>query len=485
MKAFLTLLTLAVISAAVFALGSYRRGAGDKPVLHIADEVALTVVVARPEKGEIIRLVQAPGDVEPVLEVDIRSEIVAKIEEMPIKEGDTVRKGDLLCRLDDKNLLAEIESAQARIAQLQSAIVQAKADLEKAERDLTRQVGLSEADATSDLELRDYKTTYDKARSMHEMRGHELAQADAGLKRIKEDLRRTVIRAPIDGVVSKLVAKQGEVVVTGTMNNPGTTIMTISDLSKMQVRTRVDEVDIPLVNPDQKARIYLQTDQNAPVPARVVRVASKGTKATGRDVVTFETLLEVLSDDARVKPGMTANVEIEVARRDDAITVPVEAVVHRMRKDLPDEVVAAFDRKQVNLDLSTRAKQAQYIKVVYVMDKDVAKVRVVESGIADTRRVELSEGVGLDDTVIIGPYRSLDQIKDGKKVALADTEKKDAKGTKSAEADDQRQAAKDAPPADKKDESTSDKDDKKGEQKDEQKSASDEGEKTAAARNTP
>ncbi|MEK7710302.1 MAG: efflux RND transporter periplasmic adaptor subunit [Planctomycetota bacterium] len=485
MKAFLTLLTLAVISAAVFALGSFRQGTGGKPVLHVADEVALTVNVAKPEKGEIIRLVQAPGDVEPVLEVDIRSEIVAKIEEMPIEEGDTVRKGDLLCRLDDKNLLAEIESAQARIAQLQSAIVQAKADLEKTERDLTRQVSLSEADATSDLELRDYKTVHDKARSMHEMRGHELAQAEAGLKRIKEDLRRTVIRAPIDGVISKLVAKQGEVVVTGTMNNPGTTIMTISDLSKMQVRTRVDEVDIPLVRPDQKARIYLQTDQNAPAPAKVVRVASKGTKATGRDVVTFETLLEVLSDDARVKPGMTANVEIEVARRDDAITVPVEAVVHRMRKDLPDDVVAAFDRKQVNLDLSTRAKQAQYIKVVYVMEKDVAKVRIVESGIADTRRVELSEGVGLDDTVIIGPYRSLDQIKDGKKVALADTEKKDVKGTKSAQADDQRQTAKDSKLAEKKDESTGDKDDKKGEQKDEQKSASDEGEKTAAARSSP
>ena len=87
MKAFLTLLTLAVISAAVFALGSFRQGTGDKPILHVANEVALTVNVARPEKGEIIRLVQAPGDVEPVLEVDIRSEIMAKIEEMPITEG--------------------------------------------------------------------------------------------------------------------------------------------------------------------------------------------------------------------------------------------------------------------------------------------------------------------------------------------------------------------------------------------------------------
>lgn len=476
MKALFTLLLLAAISAGVFALGSFRKNAGDKPMLHVAEEVALTVNVAKPEKGEIIRLVQAPGDVEPVLEVDIRSEIVAKIDEMPVEEGDRVHKGDLLCRLDDKQLLAEIESGEARIAQLRASIMNSDTDLEKCERDLVRQVSLSESEATSDLELRDYKTLRDKAKAMREMRQHELAEAEAGLKRIRENLAKTIIRSPIDGVISKRVAKQGEVVITGTMNNPGTTIMTISDLSKMQVRARVDEVDVPLVKPDQKARIYLQTDQNIPVPARVVRVASKGTKQTGRDVVSFETLLEVLSNDGRVKPGMTANVEVEVARRDEAITVPVEAIMHRMRKDLPDELIAEFDRKQATVDLSTRAKQAQYIKVLYVMDKDVAKVRLVESGIADTKRVELMEGVGLDDTVIIGPYRSLDQLKDGKKVALSDKDKKAKPGDKAAEPKEQ-QAAKDAKPEEKKS--------KEAGKDDEKKAESEEKEKTAAARTSP
>lgn len=449
MKAMLTLILLAAISAGVFALGSFRKGDGGKPVLHVADEVALTVNVAKPEKGEIIRLVQSPGDVEPVLEVDIRSEIVAKIEEMPVEEGDQVKKGDLLCRLDDKQLLADIESGEARIAQLKASITNAETDLEKCERDLTRQISLSESEATSDLELRDYKTMRDKGKAMLEMRKQELAEAEAGLKRIRENLAKTIIRSPIDGVISKRVAKPGEVVITGTMNNPGTTIMTISDMSRMQVRARVDEVDVPLVQSDQKARIYLQTDQNNPVPARVMRVASKGTKQAGRDVVSFETLLEVISNDGRVKPGMTANVEIEVARRDEAITVPVEAIVHRMRKDLPESVVAEFDAKQANVDLSTRAKQAQYIKVVYVMDKEVAKVRLVESGIADTKRVELTEGVQLDDTVIVGPYRSLDQLKDGKKVALNDKDKKGKPVDKAGEPKEQ-QAAKDAKPEDNK-----------------------------------
>lgn len=376
MKGLLTLLVLAAISAGIFALGSLRGKSDGKAILHVAEEVALTVSVAKPAEEEIIRLVQAPGDVEAVLEVDISSEIVAKIIEMPVEEGDVVKKGDLLCRLDDNNLLAEVESGQARIAQLRAAIVQADADLEKAERDLVRQVALSETEATSDLELRDYKTLRDKMKAVREMRHQELVQAEAVLKRIHEDLARTVIRSPIGGVISKLVAELGEVVVTGTMNNPGTVIMTISDLSKMQVRARVDEVDIPLVQPGQKARVYLQSDQDKPVPAQIIRVASKGVKPTGRDVVTFEAIMEVHSHEARIKPGMTANVEIEVDRRGDAITIPVEAIVHRMRKDLSESAVAEFDRLQAGVDLSDRVRQAQYIKVVYVMENDVAKVRV-------------------------------------------------------------------------------------------------------------
>ncbi|MGD2110130.1 MAG: efflux RND transporter periplasmic adaptor subunit, partial [Phycisphaerae bacterium] len=313
-----------------------------------------------------------------------------------------------------------------------------------------------EADATSELEVRDYQTARKRARAILEMRRQELAEASAGLKRFKEDLKKTIITSPITGIISRLNAKQGEVVVTGTMNNPGTVIMSISDLSKMQVRARVDEVDVPLVKPDQKCRVYLQSDPDAPVPARVVRVAAKGLKQVGRDVVTFEALLEVLSDDERIKPGMTANVEIEVAKQGDAITVPIEAVVHRLRKDLPEKVVTAFDEKQSTLDISERAKQGQYIKVLYVKDDEKAHVRLIESGIADTRRVEIRDGVSLDETVIVGPYRSLDQLKDGKKVALSEEDKKKEASEESSEDEDEAVT--------KSDEDTDDGQDAKGEE---------------------
>lgn len=433
MKGLMTILVLIVISAGVFVLGGLRNGSDGKSVLHIAEEVATKVDVSTPEKEQIIRLVQSPGDVEAVLEVEISSEIFSKIIEMPIEEGDTVHKGDLLCKLDDKNLLADVESGNARIAQLGAAVTQAEADLEKAQRDFDRQVLLSESNATSDLEVRNYQTMRKKARAVLDMRMHELTQAEAMLKRIYEDLKKTIITSPIDGVISKLNAKQGEVVITGTMNNPGTVIMSISDLSKMQVRCRVDEVDIPLVQAGQRARIYLQSAPDSPVPARVIRVASKGTKQQGRDLVTFETLLEVLSDDPRIKPAMTANVEIEVARRNDVITVPVEAVVHRMRKDLPESIVKEFDQRQSSVDASERVRQAQYIKVLYVKHEDKAQVRLVDLGIADTYRVEIKSGINIEDSIIVGPYRSLDQLKDGKKIALTEKSEKQLEKQKKSE----------------------------------------------------
>lgn len=449
MKAVWTILVLAIVCAGVFALGRLRRSDDGKPILHVAEEVALTVNVATPQREKIIRLVQAPGDVEAVDEVEISAEIVSKIVEMAVEEGDVVTAGALLCRLDDSNLLADAESAAARIARLKANVVQGEVDVEKAQRDYKRQLALVESDATSDLEMRDYRTRFRKAEAVLQMHTHELAEAEAFAKRIQEDLKKTVITSPISGVVSKLNAEQGEVVVTGTMNNPGTVIMSISDLSRMQVRARIDEMDVPFVRAEQRGRVYLQSESDKPVPAKVVRVASKGIKTVGRDVVTFEALLEVLETESRVKPGMTANVEIEVDERDDAITVPVEAVVHRLRKDLPEEIVTAFDAQQADLDVSERVKRGQYIKVLYVKDGDVAKVRLIDSGIADTRRVEIKDGIKLEDTVIIGPYRSLDQLEDGKKVALAEEDKKKAGKKDAAEEEPKVAKAGEQPASDK------------------------------------
>ena len=422
MKTFIGIVVLGVVVGGLYLLNDLTRGEDGKSLLYVARELEIQVEAASPEQRDIIRTVQAPGEVEAFAEVDISSELVAKILEMPVEEGDRVQKGDLLCRLDDADYQARVRSGEANVAKLEALIMQAEADLDKAERDWERQKRLSEVNATSVLELADYRTVLIRAQAGLETRKQELVQAEAALQSAREDLAKTVITAPMSGVVSQLFADQGEVVVTGTMN-PGTRIMVISDLSKTQVRCRVDETDAPLVAPGQTTRIYLQSDTRKSIPGEVLRVATKGTKQLGRDVVFFETLVLITGDDPRVKPGMTANLEIKVDQREDALTIPVEAVVYRKRRDLPEGLVRQHDQREVERDPTARQHVAQYIKLVFCVTDGKARPHLVETGISDATSVEIVDGIALADMVVTGPYRSLDQLKDEAPVKLKEKPK--------------------------------------------------------------
>ena len=426
MKTVIGIVILAAIVGGVYFLNDFTRSEDGQSMLHVARELEISVETTQPKQRGIIRTVQAPGEVEACAEVDISSEVVAKILELPVEEGDWVEKDQLLCRLDDADYRARLLSAEANVSKLKALITQAEADLEKAERDYNRQKEFIESDLTSEVELANYRTLLIGAQATLEMRRQELVAAEAALQSAREDLQKTVIRAPLSGVVAQLFAEQGEVVITGTMNNPGTRVMVISDLSKMQVRCRVDEADAALVESDQSARIYLQSDTRKSIPGSVLRVGTKGTKQLGRDVVTFETLVLISGEDQRVKPGMTANVDIEVARDDQALTIPVEAVVYRKRRDLPENILTEYDRDQARLEQTDLQHQAEYIRLVFCVEDGKAHPQLVETGINDATGVQIVKGITANDTVVIGPYRSLDQLKDGSPVKLAEKKPSDA-----------------------------------------------------------
>jgi len=413
MKTLVGIIILGVVVGGVYVLNDVTRTEDGKSLLHVARPLEVVVELAQPEQRDIVRTVQAPGDVEALDEVDISAEVVAKIIEMPVGEGCRVEKGQLLCRLDDADFKARVRSAEANVAKLEALIMQAEADHEKAQRDCDRQKRLSESDSTSVLEMEDYRTALVRARAQLAMRRQELIEAEAALQSAHEYLAKTVITSPIDGVISQVFAKDGEVVVTGTMNNPGTRIMVVSDLSKMKVRCRVDETDAALVQEGQPARVYLQSDIRKGVSGEIVAMATKGTKPQGRDVVTFETLVLITGDDPRVKPGMTANVVIEAARREEALTIPVESVVYRKRRDLPGELVEQHDAARAEAAEGEQQSKAEYLKVVYCVEEGMAHPRLVETGISDATGVEILAGVASADTIVTGPYRSLDQLKDG------------------------------------------------------------------------
>jgi HlyD family secretion protein len=369
-------------------------------------------------RGLIVQTVAAPGTVEAVEEAQIASQVLGRVVAVRVRDGDRVRAGDLLVQLDDTEARARLESARARVDRLSRAVEQARAELEKAARDADRQERLANRGVATPTELADARTAWTKAVKALEMGQNELAESRALLRTAEQDLSYTEIRAPIDGVVSGLDVEVGEVVIAGTTNLPGTVLMTVADPSRMRVRANVDEADVGLVHDGQPVWVYLQSDLTRAVPGLVDRVAPKGKKT--EEVVSFETLIDVTTDPA-VRPGMTATVEIEVRRAEDALGVPVQAVVHRRLKDLPD--TPAFRSWS---DRHARAPaergfdpEARYLPIVFVVEAGVARARPVETGLSDERRIEVLSGVDPDDHVVVGPFRALDELRDGDPVGPA------------------------------------------------------------------
>jgi HlyD family secretion protein len=383
----------------------------------------LEVAVEPPARGPIVQTITAPGQVEPVEEAEIASQIVGRVVAVPIKEGDAVKKGDLLVKLDDTDARARLDSALARIERLRAAIAQAGADLEKAGRDESRSQRLTARGVSSATELADARSALARAQAGAGMSRNELAESEAMRRTSQQDLERTEIRAPIDGVVAGLKVEVGEVVIAGTTNLPGTVMMSVCDLDRMRIRADVDETDVPLVRPGQTARIYLQADPLTPIAGTVERVAPKGKKATPQgqttEVVSFETLVPVEGRaTTTLRPGMSATVEIEVLRSPDALGVLVQAVVHRRRKDLPDTPAVRAWAAHTARSPGERARdaEARYVKIVFVVEDGVARARPVETGLSDERRVEIRSGLDPTDRVIVGPFRALDELKDGSPV---------------------------------------------------------------------
>ena len=422
MRALATTIGLGILVVALVA-ANLRRDPGKLEVdWRLIREPAHKVLVEPLSRGPIVQTITAPGKVESVEEAEIASQLIGRVVAVYVEEGDIVLKKDVLVEIDPTDAQARLDSALARIARLTAAIAQSRSDLEKARRDAGQSSKLSGRGYATPTELADSRTALAKAEAALAMSENDLADASALRRTSEEELRRTKILAPHDGVVSGLNVDEGEIVIAGTTNLPGSVLMKVSAMDQMRVRTDVDETDVLLVRPGQPAQVYLQADQQHPIAARVDGVAPQG-KVKKDDVVSFETLIDLEEPSTlgrepgapKLRPGMSATVEVEVRRADDAVSVPAQAVVHRRRKDLPDSpaVRAWADRNARSPGQKAREAELRYVKLVFILEGNVARARPVETGLSDERRVEILSGLEPEDRAIVGPFRALDELKDG------------------------------------------------------------------------
>ena len=421
-KGIVTILGLGALVIGLATVNFHRPPTTEDIDWQLAKKGPKEVNVESLTRGPIIQTITAPGVIEPLEVAQISSQVVGRVVALPVKEGDAVKVGELLLKLDDADARAKLDSADARYNRLREAIAQVEADVKKAERDAIQSGRLADRGYTTPTELADSRTLVAKAHAALRMSRLELAESAAMRRSSQRDLERTEIRSPVNGIVSDLNVDVGEVVIAGTTNLSGTVLMNIFNLSRMRVRADVDETDIPFIHRGQPAQIYLQADQRAPIAGTVGRIGAKGTRAG--EVVNYETRIVVDQDSKALRAGMTATVEIEVRRVDDALGVPVQAVVHRQRKDLPDtaEVRAWCERNAHSPGERAREGKTRYVKTVFVVERGVARARPVETGLSDERRVEILWGLTPDDRVIVGPFRTLDEIREGQPTKEAPVE---------------------------------------------------------------
>jgi len=321
------------------------------------------VVIAR--QGEIISTVTASGELRAQSQVDISSETIARIKRIRFKEGDTVRKGDLLIELDDVKVDANRALAYAQMQQ--------------AEQDLDRARQLYEKQLISQESYEKIKLSYETTKAQYEQ------ALDA--------YKKTRIYAPIKGKIMKINVEEGETAVMGTMNYQGTVLMTIADLSRMIAVVTIDETDVPVVKVGQEAKVMADAMPDTFFFGSVTKVGLMPitSQLSTEKVTDFEVEIELKEFSQLLRPGMNVKTDIITNEKDNVLVIPIQASGKRKIDD-------------------------KTIESVYVVSESKAKLVEIETGVSSDNEIEIISGVQNGDTVIIGPYRVLSSLKDGQQV---------------------------------------------------------------------
>jgi len=438
--AIIVVIALAV-AGALTGVGMKLTGNGpSKP------EQETSVRIEKVSRGDLVEIVSAPGQIQPKTKVSISAKTTARIMELPFDEGAQVKKDQLIVQLDSKDLeaqlkaaesrraaqAAQIEVGEARLKAQEAQIQSTKVQLADAERNLKRQQELlstqdvaqsfaDEAEAQRDqlkAQLQGAMASLEADRASLTVQRHQLDAAAAEILRAKDNLSYTTILSPIDGIVTRMNAKVGEMVVTGTMNNMGTVIMEVSDLSEMQVDAQIDETNIANVRDGQKAKVRISAfpdkDFNGEVKLVALDVADQrfggnnnnfgGGSQQGR---WYRAKVVVDTEGKRVPAGLSSDVDIETQRHENVIRIPTQAVMGRPVDDLPEAVKS---RSEVD-------KNKQLATVCFVLGDDgKAKITPVTIGASDMTHTQITSGLKDGDRLIIGPYKVLPGLKHDQKV---------------------------------------------------------------------
>jgi HlyD family secretion protein len=384
-----------VVAVAVIVLVSVKAGSSEGEKVYVEP--------VKTKKLEAI--VTAPAEINPRVQVNVSAHLVGKIEHLYMQEGDLVKRGQKLVDLERPAYQAQYERGRAELANRRIEVERARVALATANLTYKRAVSM-QAQGISAQELFDKaKLDIENARAGYASALEGVRQAQALLTQAETDLAHTTIVSPIDGKVVQLNAHEGEVVVTGTMNNPASVIAVIADLSEILAEADVGETEVVGVKLGLPAKVHVDAVPEKEYEGRVVEIGSSATQraATGAGMRYFKVKSALSNADDRLRPGMTAQVSIITSSEPNAVAVPIQSVV--------DRVPPTPGKKTETADENAPKK-----KYVFVVDKGVAKMTEVTTGISDTTHVAVVKGLKAGDQIVTGPFRTLKSLKDGARV---------------------------------------------------------------------
>lgn len=396
-----------IVVAAVAALAALVTVS----VLHNRGPQGAEVDVEEVVRADISRLVKASGQIDPRVKVNINTHVVGRIDKLYVEEGDWIEAGEPFLELEREAFIAARDDWKARLGQAETEVRQAEVNLADAEIKLRRSRRLVNEGILPVERLEESQLAHSSAQLRLEQARESVAQARANLDKAIDDLKKTTIYAPLSGRVIELNAEEGEVVVSGTMNNPASVIGTIADLSEILAEVDVDETEIVYVDEGQVTHLEVDAVPGHPYEGRVVDVGSSGyTLRTQQDVTFFKVKVLLENPDARLRPGMSVRAEINTTTHQQVPLVPIQAVVDR-----PPKVAADPEAPAAGQD-------AEKVAVVFVVEDGKVSQQEVETGISSTTKVEIVDGVEPGQTVVVGPYRELRDLEDGDPITVREGE---------------------------------------------------------------
>ncbi len=398
-------------------------------------ERALSVQAESVAARDITMVISASGSIRPKRQVDISASSIGKVTRVAVEEGDRVERGQFLIQIDPVELKSTVARLEAMLKASLANEKQAAAQAEQARIEHERSETLFASGNRTSQEVETARTNEEVAVSRLEAIRHEITQVRANLEAARHSLKEVTITSPMAGVVTRRNVEEGEVAIMGTLNNPGTVLLTVADLSTIEAEVEVDETEVTNISLGDPAKVTLDAFPDTSFTGTVTEIGNSPIIASAnpsQQGVDFKVVVTIDRSVPNVRPGLSADAEITVAEAKGAPTIPIQSLTARRKRDLKDRTPAKADSARADTaEAGERSGAAPddetEIEGVFVVKDGRAEFRAVTVGISSQKYFEVTSGLALGDMVVTGNFKAIRELRDGQRVKVAEKLEKESK----------------------------------------------------------